>query len=145
MSLSRQHAGRPDGGAGRRALSTARPTCRRSPASLQLEVDELLPIAEGLQLLGFAELAEGDITLTEAGRHFVDSDLEQRKRMFAEHLRRQVPLAAHIRRVLDERPGHRAPRVRFETELEDQLSEEDAAGDPADGDLLGPLRRALLL
>jgi NitT/TauT family transport system ATP-binding protein len=24
-----------------------------------------------------------------------------------------VPLAAHIRRVLDERPGHRAPRVRF--------------------------------
>ena len=33
----------------------------------------------------------------------------------------------HIRRVLDERPGHRAPRVRFETELEDQLSEEDAA------------------
>jgi NitT/TauT family transport system ATP-binding protein len=47
--------------------------------------------------------------------------------LFAEQLRRQVPLAAHIRRVLDERPGHRAPRIRFETELEDQLSEEDAA------------------
>jgi len=93
---------------------------------LQLEVDDLLPIAEGLQILGFAELAEGDIKLTEAGRLFVDSDLEVRKRLFADHLRRHVPLAAHIRRVLDERPGHRAPRVRFETELEDQLSEEDA-------------------
>ena len=95
--------------------------------ALQLEVDELLPIAEGLQLLGYAELAEGDITVTDAGRHFADSDLEARKRSFAEQLRRYVPLAAHIRRVLDERPGHRAPRVRFETELEDQLSEEDAA------------------
>jgi NitT/TauT family transport system ATP-binding protein len=94
--------------------------------SLQLEVDDLWPIVEGLQLLGFADLAEGDITLTEGGRHFVDSDLEQRKRMFAEALRRHIPLAAHIRRVLDERPGHRAPRVRFETELEDQMSEEDA-------------------
>ena len=94
---------------------------------LQLEVDDLLPLAEGLQILGFAELAEGDIKITDAGRAFVDSDLEQRKRLFAEQLRRHVPLAAHIRRVLDERPGHRAPRIRFETELEDQLSEEDAA------------------
>jgi NitT/TauT family transport system ATP-binding protein len=95
--------------------------------ALQLEVDDLLPIVEGLQILGFAELAEGDITLTDLGRRFVDSDLEQRKRLFADQLRRYVPLAAHIRRVLDERPGHNAPRVRFETELEDQLSEEDAA------------------
>ena len=94
--------------------------------SLQLEVDDLWPIVEGLQLLGFAELAQGDITLTDAGRQFVDSDLEHRKRLFADLLRRHVPLAAHIRRVLDERPGHHAPRVRFEAELEDQQSEEDA-------------------
>ncbi len=64
--------------------------------------------------------------MTDAARQFVDSDLEHRKRLFADLLRRHVPLAAHIRRVLDERPGHRAPRVRFETELEDQQSEEDA-------------------
>jgi NitT/TauT family transport system ATP-binding protein len=34
-----------------------------------------------------------------------------------------VPLAQHIRHVLDERPGHHAPRVRFEQELEDNLSD----------------------
>jgi NitT/TauT family transport system ATP-binding protein len=96
-------------------------------ATLQLELDELLPLTEGLQILGFAELAEGDITLTPEGRLFAESDLEVRKRLFADQLRRFVPLAAHIRRVLDERPGHVAPRVRFETELEDHLSEEDAA------------------
>jgi len=94
--------------------------------SLQLEVDDLFPIGEALQLLGFAELAQGDIQLTPRGRIFVEAETDARKRIFAEQLLRSVPLAAHIRRVLDERPGHRAPRVRFEAELEDHLSEEDA-------------------
>ena len=39
---------------------------------------------------------------------------------------KHIPLAAHIRRVLDERPGHRAPAARFLRELEDHLSEEEA-------------------
>src|SRR5262249_37954615 len=95
--------------------------------SLQLEIDDLFPIAEALQLLGFAELHEGDIRLTAAGRAFLDSDTQARKRLFADQLQRSVPLAAHIRRVLDERPGHRAPRMRFEQELEDHLSESAAA------------------
>jgi NitT/TauT family transport system ATP-binding protein len=94
---------------------------------LQLEIDELFPIAEGLQLIGLAELEQGDIRLTAAGRLFADSELEARKRIFADHLRSNVPLAAHIRRILDERPGHRAPLVRFESELEDILSEDAAA------------------
>ena len=49
-----------------------------------------------------------------------------RKQMFADALMKHVPLAAHIRRVLDERPGHRAPAARFLRELEDHLSEEEA-------------------
>ena len=44
----------------------------------------------------------------------------------AEALLKHVPLAAHIRRILDERPGHRAPAARFLRELEDYLSEEEA-------------------
>ena len=39
---------------------------------------------------------------------------------------RNVPLAARINEVLNERPGHRAPRVRFEQELKDYLSDEGA-------------------
>ena len=93
---------------------------------LHLEADELFPIAEALQILGLAEVEQGDIRLTPAGRTFADSGLEERKRIFAERLRANVPLAAHIRRVLDERPGHSAPLVRFEPELEDFLSEEAA-------------------
>ena len=50
----------------------------------------------------------------------------ERKRLFAAALLKNIPLAAHIRRVLDERPGHRAPAARFLRELEDHLSEEEA-------------------
>ncbi|TAN09823.1 MAG: nitrate/sulfonate/bicarbonate ABC transporter ATP-binding protein, partial [Rhizobiaceae bacterium] len=93
---------------------------------LQMEVDDLFPIAEALQLLRFAEVAEGDVRLTDAGRHFVHSELDVRKRLFAEHLAAYVPFAALVRRVLDERPSHRAPFTRFSEELEDYMSEEDA-------------------
>jgi len=90
---------------------------------LLLEVDDLFPVAEMLEHLGFAELKGAEITLTEAGKLFAEYGTQERKVMFAEHLLRQVPLAARIRQVLQERHGHWAPRVRFEQELEDSLSE----------------------
>ena len=93
---------------------------------LTLEVDELFPLTETLQLFGLADVAHGDIRITEVGRRFVDSDVDQRKRIFAEQLIARVPIAALIRRVLDERPSHRAPYRRFSEELEDFMSEEAA-------------------
>eukprot|EP01037_Dinobryon_pediforme_P016987 gene16987-17177_t len=93
---------------------------------LSMEVDELFPLAETLQLLGFADVAHGDIRLTEDGRRFVDMDVDARKKLFREHLISRVPLAAMIRRVLDERSTHRAPYRRFSEELEDFMSEEFA-------------------
>jgi NitT/TauT family transport system ATP-binding protein len=91
-----------------------------------LVMDELFPLIETLQLLGFAHVSGGDIELTPAGRAYAEADMLARKQSFAEALLKQVPLAAHIRRVLDERPGHRAPAARFLRELEDHLSEEEA-------------------
>ena len=93
---------------------------------LSMEVDELFPLAETLQLLGFADVAHGDIRLTEDGKTFVDMDVDARKKLFREHLVARVPLAAMIRRVLDERSTHRAPYRRFSEELEDFMSEEFA-------------------
>jgi NitT/TauT family transport system ATP-binding protein len=90
---------------------------------LQMDVDELFPIAEVLQLLHFADLAEGDIRLTDIGQKFVDADVDARKRLFAECCLAHVPLVAHIRYVLDERPSHRASFNRFLEELEDSMTE----------------------
>ena len=95
-------------------------------APLQMEIDDLFPVAESLQLLRFAEVAEGDIRLTDAGRRFVQLDPDGRKRLFAQHVLAYVPLAGHIRRVLDERGQHAAPASRFRDELEDHMSEEFA-------------------
>jgi NitT/TauT family transport system ATP-binding protein len=91
-------------------------------ASLQLELDDLFPLGETLQLLRFAELAEGDIVLTEAGRRFVAADTDTRKRIFGEALLAHVPLVKSIRQVIDERWNHRASAVRFRDELEDHMS-----------------------
>jgi NitT/TauT family transport system ATP-binding protein len=94
--------------------------------TLQMEIDDLFPVAETLQLLRFADMAEGDIRLTEPGRRFVELDVDSRKRLFADHLVTYVPICALIRRVLDERPSHRAPLSRFHGELEDFMSEDFA-------------------
>jgi NitT/TauT family transport system ATP-binding protein len=99
-------------------------------ASRMLKVDELFPIAGAMHILEFAELHEGMIRLTAAGRVFAQADDDERKRLFREHLVQFVPLASHIREVLVEREGHRAPRERFELELQDHLNQSDADSTP---------------
>jgi NitT/TauT family transport system ATP-binding protein len=94
--------------------------------SLQLEIDDLFPLGETLQLLRFAEFEEGDLKLTALGRRFVDMDVDQRKKAFGDEVLAHIPLASHIKRVLDERPSHRAPATRFREELEDYMSEDYA-------------------
>jgi len=93
---------------------------------LSLDVDKLFLITEALEILRFADVSKGDIELTRAGKHFSEADILERKKIFAMHLLRYVPLARHIRRVLDERPEHRASEERFLRELEDHLSEDVA-------------------
>jgi NitT/TauT family transport system ATP-binding protein len=95
-------------------------------SNLQMESDELFPVAETLQMLRFAELEGGDLKLTEDGMAFAQADIDERKRIFMRHLLAYIPLAAHIRRVLDERASHSARKSRFIDELEDFMSEEDA-------------------
>ncbi len=93
---------------------------------LQMEIDELFPVAETLQMLRFAELEGGDLKLTDAGRAFCNAERDERKRIFARQLLAYVPLAAHVRRVLDERTSHVARKSRFIDELEDFMTEEAA-------------------
>jgi len=95
-------------------------------SELQLEIDELFPVAEAMQLLRMAEIGDGDIKLTETGKRFAHEEIDERKRIFGRLLIRYVPLAAHIRRILDERTNHTAPWHRFLDELEDHMTEDAA-------------------
>ncbi len=94
--------------------------------ALQMEADEIFHLGETLQLLRLAQLSEGDIELTDAGKRFAHMETDERKRVFAEHISAYVPLIGLIRRVLDERPAHVAPVARFRNELEDYMTEDYA-------------------
>lgn len=94
--------------------------------TMQMDADDLLPIVEALELLDFARVSGRTIALTRHGEAFSEADIQRRKVIFGEHLLKRVPLAGHIRRVLDERPSQRAPESRFLRELEDYLTEDEA-------------------
>jgi len=93
---------------------------------LAMESDELLPVAESLQMFRLAEIEGGDIKLTDVGKQFVEMATDDRKKLFARQLLTYVPLATHIRHVLQERANRVAPKSRFRDELEDHMSTEDA-------------------
>jgi NitT/TauT family transport system ATP-binding protein len=93
---------------------------------LQLEADDIFHLGEALQLLRFAQLSEGDLMLTDAGKRFANLETDARKKLFAQHLLEYVPVMGLINRVLDERPSHTAPEARFRNELEDYMSEDYA-------------------
>ncbi|MCX8006081.1 MAG: AAA-associated domain-containing protein, partial [Burkholderiaceae bacterium] len=95
-------------------------------AALRIDVDRLFPVAETLEMLRLVELEGGDIRLTEAGARFAAAGVDDRKALFRQHLLTYVPLAAHIRRVLDERTSHTAPRSRFLDELQDYMTPQAA-------------------
>ncbi|KTC98658.1 AAA-associated domain-containing protein [Legionella erythra] len=93
---------------------------------LMMNIDDLFPILETLEILGFARVSDGDIQLSDLGKQFSEADLQERKTLFARRLLENVPLARYIRRVLDEKVGHRVSEERFLSKLEDYLSEKEA-------------------
>jgi len=93
---------------------------------LHMEADELFPVAEAMQMFHFAEVEGGDIKLTDTGKQFAELGTDDRKKLFQKQLLAYIPLATHVRRVLQERANHAAPKSRFLDELEDHMSTEDA-------------------
>ena len=77
-------------------------------------------------MLRFADCRRGDIRLTDAARRFAEAGTDERKALLAKHLVAYVPLAAHIRRVLDERATPSGADARFRDELEDHMAEPQA-------------------
>lgn len=94
---------------------------------LTLDIDELFPLTELLEILRFAKVSKGDITITEEGKAFVEADILERKKIFLQQLKRYVPLARYIYEQLTRHPRHRALEEHFLSLLEDYLSEKEAA------------------
>lgn len=73
---------------------------------MHLEIDELFPVLEALEILRLVSVQDGRIALTPMGKQFTEADILKRKMMFANQLLDHVPLARHIRQILDEHEQH---------------------------------------
>jgi NitT/TauT family transport system ATP-binding protein len=98
----------------------------RLAEDLHLKIDDLFPMTETLELLQFAKVEGGDIELTAIGRQMGEAEVLDQKKYFAKQLIDNVPLARHIRQVLDEKLDHRVHEDVFLDELEHYLSKESA-------------------
>ncbi len=61
---------------------------------LAFEIDDLLPIVDAAQLLGFLKVTEGDAAITPIGAEYANSEILRQKELFRTRRRRQRPAAA---------------------------------------------------
>jgi NitT/TauT family transport system ATP-binding protein len=81
---------------------------------LQMEVDDLLPLVQAIDLLGLGDVEEGDVVLTAAGVRFAEAGVLEEKEVFREQARHNVQLIQRILKEIDAAPNK---RVRWETVL----------------------------
>ena len=93
---------------------------------IHLEINELFPITEALEILGFAKVSEGDIELTQIGKNIVETDILGKKKIFAKQLLAKITLAKFIRKTLDYKPSHEVSEEVFIAKLTEYLSENAA-------------------
>ena len=94
--------------------------------NLHIQVSELLNIIKLLYLLEFVSLTEHSVKLNKAGKTFAMHGLDDRKKLFGQHLVNNIPMAEYIVHTLQERSDHKAHISRFQSQLEDFMPSEDA-------------------
>ncbi len=72
---------------------------------LQLSVDDLLPILDAAVLLGFAEVSQGDVRLTEIGQDFATTTILRSKDLFQQQVLTRVPVLSSMVKILREKRG----------------------------------------
>jgi NitT/TauT family transport system ATP-binding protein len=78
----------------------------RVSEELTLELDDLLPVVEAAELLGFAQVDQGDIVLTPLGQAFAEGSILTRKELVAGRILRQ-PTVRWIYETLQADPDGR--------------------------------------
>jgi NitT/TauT family transport system ATP-binding protein len=92
---------------------------------LVMDVEDLLPILEACQLLGFARLTEGDVQLSREGVKFADADIQTRKILFRQAVLEHVTLLRQIDSILKKKSDHSMNDEFFHDILDEHFSEEE--------------------
>lgn len=93
--------------------------------SLNYELDDLLPVLESAELLGFVTLSKGDIKMTALGKRILEEDVDGRKEILRSQLL-EHPIFRQIINALEARRDRHLPRSYFLEMFEAQFSPEES-------------------
>lgn len=91
-------------------------------STLRLEVDDLLPTVDAALMLGFAEITDGDVLITPAGREFATAEPQRCKDLFREHLVANFPFVTTILETLRNKKNGRVGKDFFIDILDEHFS-----------------------
>ena len=92
---------------------------------LAFEIDDLLPIVDAAQLLGFLTVNEGDAAITPVGAEFANSEILRQKEIFRTAAVNNVLLLRQIVRAIEAKSDRTVSEDFFHDVLDEQFSEEE--------------------
>ena len=98
----------------------------RIGAELHLELDDLLPLIESAEVLGFISVVDADLHLLPLGRNYAEAGILGRKEILAARILR-LPIFARVLMGLRSKPARRAGINELAGWLEPEVPRDDAA------------------
>lgn len=92
---------------------------------LNLEIDDLVPIIKAAELLGFANVENGDLILTKLGEEIVNGDENKRKILFKESLKK-LPVFKKVLNILLSSQEHSIDKHELLSMLKQEMPEDEA-------------------
>jgi NitT/TauT family transport system ATP-binding protein len=92
---------------------------------LGMEADDLLPIIDAAAMLGFVQVAQGDVEMTEAGRAFAEADIQDRKVMFRQAALAKISIFQQIAQALQRKSDRTIPVEFFRDILDEYFSKQE--------------------
>lgn len=95
------------------------------PEDIEIEADELISLLRLAQMLGFVEVKEGDVFITDLGKELVYGDENKRKLIFKESLKK-LPIFKKVINVLVKAVDNSIDKDDLLEMLHEEMSEEEA-------------------
>jgi len=92
---------------------------------LAFEIDDLLPIVDAAQLLGFLNVTEGDAVITPIGAEYANSEILRQKELFRTAAIENVLLLRQIVRAIEAKSDKSVSEEFFHDVLDEQFSEDE--------------------
>jgi NitT/TauT family transport system ATP-binding protein len=92
---------------------------------LAMDVDDLLPIVEASEMLGFVHVHEGDVEITPEGRTFGEADIQTQKALFREAALKNIAILRLIENTLHAKRDHAIGEEFFRDILDEHFSADE--------------------